>query len=407
MSATVANSNAVPPTGITARSTPASASMFSVHLDMIRGVSALVVLFGHGRNLLFGNYVPLTGAAGFVHHQEGTRGFGDQAVIVFFVLSGYLIGTGVLGAVRAGTWSWREYLLTRICRLWVVLVPALLLGALWDFAGLHFYGGSHLYLGYGTQTVLEGSTLSRLSPRVLLGNYLFLQTISVPYFGTNRALWSLAYEFWFYMLFPLIALTFSRRTSPRSRLLYALFSVLIAWFVGPSVLEGFVLWLCGVGVSLIPALPEGKAAYMATCVSSLLLIVVVIVTRVVTLPVFAANIALAVTCGGLLYGLRRYRHPCPFAPYKSVAHNLARSSYTLYLVHLPPLVFLAGALHAPWQARPASAGYYLLIIVGLLLYANVMYLLFEANTGRMRRLADQWLHPLLLDRLHRPSRVET
>ena len=37
------------------------------------------------------------------------------------------------------------------------------------------------------------------------GNLVFLQTILVPTYGTNALLWSLANEFWYYMLFPLLA----------------------------------------------------------------------------------------------------------------------------------------------------------------------------------------------------------
>jgi hypothetical protein len=33
-----------------------------------------------------------------------------------------------------------------------------------------------------------------------LGNFAFLQTICVPIFGTNGPMWSLANEFWYYII---------------------------------------------------------------------------------------------------------------------------------------------------------------------------------------------------------------
>jgi peptidoglycan/LPS O-acetylase OafA/YrhL len=38
-----------------------------------------------------------------------------------------------------------------------------------------------------------------------VGNLAFLQTIAVPIFGTNGPMWSLANEFWYYLIFPLAA----------------------------------------------------------------------------------------------------------------------------------------------------------------------------------------------------------
>ena len=54
-------------------------------------------------------------------------GLGHQAVVVFFVLSGYLVGGSVLTAYQSGRWSWAAYALRRLTRLWVVLLPALII----------------------------------------------------------------------------------------------------------------------------------------------------------------------------------------------------------------------------------------------------------------------------------------
>jgi len=89
----------------------------SVHLDALRGFAALSVLLNHWRDALFVDYPRLA------HHNPLTAvaylvaGLGHQWVIVFFVLSGYLVGGSVLRSVSAGRWSWRSYLLARLTRL--------------------------------------------------------------------------------------------------------------------------------------------------------------------------------------------------------------------------------------------------------------------------------------------------
>ena len=55
-------------------------------------------------------------------------GAGHQAVIIFFVLSGYLISGSIYRMISACRWSWRKYLTHRLVQLWIVPFPALLLG---------------------------------------------------------------------------------------------------------------------------------------------------------------------------------------------------------------------------------------------------------------------------------------
>ncbi len=108
----------------------------SDHLDLIRGLSALAVLYSHARVLLLRSAE--SGAAlglpakvlYFLSH------FGHTAVMVFFVMSGFFISASILREVRTGRWSWKNYLTSRATRLYLVLIPGLLLTALWDHASL-------------------------------------------------------------------------------------------------------------------------------------------------------------------------------------------------------------------------------------------------------------------------------
>jgi peptidoglycan/LPS O-acetylase OafA/YrhL len=77
--------------------------------------------------------------------------------------------------------------------------------------------------------------------------------------------------------------------------------------------------------------------------------------------------------------------PLP-ASYVYIARRAAHSSYTLYLVHLPLLIFIKATLHLPraypdWHAVLVAAG----VLVAILLYAQLVYEAFEKNTDRVRR----------------------
>lgn len=64
---------------------------------------------------------------------------GHSAVVIFFVLSGYLISGSVFRMFAAGRWSWKRYSLHRLLRLWIVLIPGLMLTALCDQTGIHLH----------------------------------------------------------------------------------------------------------------------------------------------------------------------------------------------------------------------------------------------------------------------------
>ena len=96
-----------------------------VWLDLARGFSALLVCAGHLRNVALVDYGELPDPGLFVKFLYLLTGLGHQAVMVFFVLSGFLVGGSVL---KAGSkFSVPTYAISRLTRLWIVLLPALIL----------------------------------------------------------------------------------------------------------------------------------------------------------------------------------------------------------------------------------------------------------------------------------------
>jgi hypothetical protein len=84
-----------------------------------------------------------------------------------------------------------------------------------------------------------------------LGNLCFVQTVSVPVYGSNGPLWSLANEFWYYVMFPLGAVALMGVLEAQRRwiplLQFLLLGLLICWLPLPLVMGGLV-WVMGAGV---------------------------------------------------------------------------------------------------------------------------------------------------------------
>src|SRR5215469_16986529 len=208
--------------------------------DALRAIAAVLVMSSHVRDVFLTGWRPAFGAPAWIFYV--LTSFGHPAVIVFFVLSGFWITKAVVERQEAGTFAWGGYLLDRLSRLWVVLLPALVLGAVLDtitFRVLHFPPS-----GYGAQSIPADVT-SQLSPAWFAANALFLQGLYAPAFGSNGPLWSLTNEFWYYLWFPGLYLALTTRKVTVA----AVFAVATAVLFRP-LLPGFVCWLCGAALYL-------------------------------------------------------------------------------------------------------------------------------------------------------------
>ena len=184
---------------------------YSIWLDAMRGIASLIVFLSHSRLVFFGSAAFAIGGFDIATQKAEQRvaqaevaGLGHMAVIVFFVLSGYLVGGGAVRALRKNQWSASQYAIARISRLWTVLIPILAIGFLLDNYGYATAEAGSLYLGPSGQIAVPANLGSIIGFSTLLGNLFFVQGILVSPFGTNFPLWTLAYEFWFYVAFPFL-----------------------------------------------------------------------------------------------------------------------------------------------------------------------------------------------------------
>ncbi len=168
----------------------------SEFLNFARWTAAGLVVIEHVRNLLFVDYglLETTGVASKVFYF--LTGFGHEAVVILFVISGFLVGGKTLEKWRQGTFAYRQYLCDRISRLYAVLIVALILGAALDLSGAALFESAGLYDGTTKETivVLPDNTSQRISVLCFVGNLAMLQNIKVQTFGSNGPLWSLAHE---------------------------------------------------------------------------------------------------------------------------------------------------------------------------------------------------------------------
>lgn len=361
----------------------------SEFLNFARWTAAALVVVEHVRNLLFVDYGSLetTGLASKVFYF--LTGFGHEAVVIFFVISGFLVGGKTLEKWRQGTFIYRKYLCDRISRLYAVLIVALILGAVVDMSGASFFESTGLYDGTTKESivVLPENILERVSFVGFVGNLAMLQSIKVQTFGSNGPLWSLAHEWWYYLLFPLVLTAL--RASTGMRIFSAVFLVSIYFLITKYILILFGVWLIGVLArvlnyrQLVPWVVS-----LALFIGSLILMRLDILT-IPYLNQFMVGAGFAL----MLNSVSKYDSVWPGT---LLSKSLADFSYSVYLVHFPVILFSTAAFMSYQESyeRLDLSAISILIFLFITLVAFITSYLVSIVTEQKTSQVRDWLYRL-------------
>ncbi|MEZ4800700.1 MAG: acyltransferase family protein [Flavobacteriales bacterium] len=78
-------------------------------LDLLRGIAAFLVLIGHLRSITFVDFSLIQNPSVFVKFFYFITDLGHEAVMIFFVLSGFFIIKSIVESTQSGNWSWKKY----------------------------------------------------------------------------------------------------------------------------------------------------------------------------------------------------------------------------------------------------------------------------------------------------------
>jgi len=311
-------------------------------LDVVRGVAALLVVLGHSRDISARvSGLNHTGDSLFEMVLLVPSSFAVEAVAVFFVLSGYLVGGQVIRQNREGRFCWGEFLIKRLSRLWAVLIPGLFITYISWLAMTHLSPQSY--------TLAESSTL----PSALC-NILFLQESWCDSYLINSSLWSLSYEFWFYIIFTslITALYAMFSQSWTSVILNTLVVFLSVAIFGTQVLLLIPAWLLGVGISLIAEKPNmlrekiNSKAYTWLVGSLVLLIFSFLLSNYLHLDRTMLTLIVSLPSALVILSITQIDHEIPLLRRPiDIGANLGKWSFSIYVFHLPIVKVLLTLAH--------------------------------------------------------------
>jgi peptidoglycan/LPS O-acetylase OafA/YrhL len=339
-------------------------------LDATRAIAAGLVVLFHARINTFGSV-----QSPFYELLYAPTNCGTPAVFWFFIISGYLVGGAVIAEVaQSGSFDFRRYLLSRMTRLYIVLIPALAFGAVLDSARIATWGAD-VHAGF--------ETASSLSATSLIGNIFFLQTIVVNPSGSNWPLWSLAWEFWYYITFPLLIAPLMIKKSLLQRMILFLLGAIVVLLIAKrniSLPWLYTLWLLGAAIRYIRIRPFKSTALAWSVAAAVLLTYPYLYPRIGMVATQLVGITFAIAL------LETHGQTSKIAPsWATLAQGLSGFSFSLYVVHAPLIHYMTtniGQSSDPRLRLSPSSLIGLGVFVALVATSYIIAFLFSLTTER-------------------------
>jgi peptidoglycan/LPS O-acetylase OafA/YrhL len=363
-------------------------------IDLFRWTAAFAVVLAHAANRFVQpvDTIPTSEKTLVQYGYAFVMGFSHPGIMIFFVISGFLVGgTAYREVTRTGGIDVPRFLGRRLIRLWIVIIPALAATWLFDTVGAA-QGGVSAEIYSNVKSLGAGAAVCNLA---------FLQTVACDPYGTNGALWTLFNEFWYYFLYVAgLMLILGRRYSAATRIALAAFILVVAIASlfqreGAPMIPYFSIWLLGAWAAVVPHAPTRASPWL------------LLITLTALLGGFRTGMGLKwwnhdgvgsfvfdlVSMGVFALFLAKMRFdPVPLTRWIAVPSVLLASfSFTVYCFHVPLMNLMAalGERHAGEGWRDVAHGVEWLRLAAqlsfVMTFAYLMSRVTEARTDALRR----------------------
>ena len=347
-------------------------------LDWMRFLAAMMVVMVHARqefHVEFGR-LPAEQKTPVVAAFFSVTRLGNEAVIVFFVLSGYLVAGKGIERLLQSRFNTTDYGVDRFARVYLPYIPALLLTWICSIAvGTHPAASTFLW------------------------NVFCLQGVFDTYFGINGPLWTIAYEVWFYVLLGSVGGFLEFQNTSRIRTALALIGIILSLAVFTVLSSTYLFcWMIG-AMAYFYRQADWK-------ISAIALVVVIYAVIGIQLRVNATvsvnsgkwlsyfpsaqvcQLIMATCVAAIISQLVTYQPRSSLTKrFEHLGTILASFSYSLYLTHNLSIRVALAAI-TPTRYPEISVMSLGSMFAGCCLaftVAYVMYLLFERHTARFKR----------------------
>lgn len=302
----------------------------SSYLDLLRVIAASVVVLSHLVPSLFGVYVIP----------------GHDAVIIFFVISGYVVAYAAEQRDR----TLDRFIVNRLARLWSVLLPSVLLSAI-----AAVVVGKNSDVMFAPAVTAPGAFIAAALRNACFLSQNWFTATPMPF---NDPVWSMGYEAWYYAIYA--AFVFA---PVRWRWHAAAIGLLLA---GPANVALMPCWILGAWLykrqARLVLSPAAAYAMFAACILAYALLYAVDLGghsrdwlseltanhsyRLRASTRFASDFIIACLFSGTIVAIRAM--PAAnrgLAASRSLFRTISSRTFSLYLFHMPVFAILYGGLN--------------------------------------------------------------
>lgn len=370
----------------------------STYLDLLRVIAAQLVLIGHIYSTV---------------NVGQTLGVGDLGVIVFFILSGFLISYSAIKKKEKNNYQFIDYVSDRLFRIYVPYIPALILVFMIDFYVINNVRNSEYLEYFNLKNFIASIFMIQQHPLGIVSDQLLgMSSLKLSTFGSARPWWTVANEWWLYMAFGLIYFTkINKVTMPI--LLFILVVPVFNSIAGTG--EGLSLIWIMMALSAFLYIKIGGNDYVDSnllakhkakhvLILVMLALFFMMLVRIVWISKLDPNVEytrpffydfnfyvlMVLFLSAIFILLSRYRD----ARRNHIIRFMADYSYTLYLIHYS-ILFLLYAIGFIDKNNYVNQ---IISFIGINIFSIFMYFLFEHNYKRIQKKFESFLKVLLSNR---------
>jgi peptidoglycan/LPS O-acetylase OafA/YrhL len=299
----------------------------SILLDLIRGISAQLVVVGH----LFSFY-NIFG----LRQQENRFLVQNFGVVIFFILSGFLIAYSVDNKAEKQKYTFRHFFVDRFSRIFIAYIPALVIIVILDAVSYKISGNYAYVDALNVKTFIGNIFMLQDFPIQNALSKIFKQKIHLTSLGSARPLWTVAVEWWIYLFFGFIY--FKKITYKNIFLLLPL--LIVPFFRVGSGGNGLsILWF----LSLISFYLLKKSPFTGNYFLIIMLLMIASFVRLLFNGFNVYDLAFSIPLMMALFVLLSHLQVKPhifFLKMEKPASALSAFSFSLYLLHYSIIEFV-------------------------------------------------------------------
>jgi len=355
-------------------------------LHHLRWVAALAVAVSHIRNHVLVDFPAIDGPGPMAFAVYALSGYGHAAVVVFFVISGYLVGGKAveLYVDPEIEESWKYFLVDRFSRIFIVLWPSLVLSAAIVSFVVHVLPDAPFAISTDWDSAWLGPISKDMSPEPWLYAALLINETVGPTIFVNSPLWSLAYEWFYYMAALAIVLLVRRVFISATAILFAYVALLIIVVLmsKPAIIMGGIVWTMGLVAKIASDRRwlGGRASLLAG-----------IALTIGALAYSRTHVVDDCVIGALLAFVIAHARWRAWSAGEKFGRRLADFSFSLYVTHMPiaalviVLVQSSGFLRERMQFGFGGVAMVVVLSALTIAFSRLFAMATEERTGELRR----------------------